>query len=789
MGRRLALLIATYDYQDTGLRQLTAPAHDADSFAAVLRDPAIAGFEVTTLVNEPHHVVGRAVGDFYRDRRRDDLTLLYFTGHGLKDDTGRLYLAMTDTRRDSLLFTALSAEQIDQAMEGCVSRQKVLILDCCYSGAFPAGRLAKADTAVHALERFQGRGRTVLTASDATQYSFEGNQPRGEAVQSVFTRYLVEGLRDGSADLDGDGDITLDELYSYVHDRVVEEMPQQRPKKQDNVEGRTVIATNINWTLPAHLRNAISSPIANDRLGALDGLAHLHRIGNETVRSAVLHEIRRLTGDDSRLVSAAATARLQSVLPQPPETPAEQLARTPPDPQLRPATAPDPSPTPTAADSDPPPARLTDEVTQPPDSAAASHPPTELSPTPDQPEPDASGRALPDAPASGSPAAPGSRLHRHLPGRAPQLTEASAGAPTGVSRRRVLLSLAGAITTTGLGVTGWYFLNGDDDPAREARWKIPAGSSFGSFGPRPVVSGGLVYSGNWNGYLYAIDAATGKQLWKARVGETPVVDDRPPAVSDGLVYASGTKYLYALYAATGEERWRFPTGDKVYSAPTVSGGLVCVTSDDAYLYAVDAVTGKQRWKFATEADSNYKVSPTVSGGLVYVGMSDDLYALDAVTGKKRWNYRTGNRVDSWPPVVAQGEVFVGSLDGNLYALSAAGGEEIWRFTTTGNHPFFGPPAVTREMVYISNENFGLYTVGATTGQQHWKFSGDNSLSSPAVSGGVVYVGSDDHYLYAVDATTGKLQWKFRSGGTRFSSPTVSDGLVYTGGSQLYALPV
>lgn len=77
MGRRLALLIATYQYQDSGLRQLTAPAHDADAPAKVLRDPAIAGFEVTTLVNEPHYVVGPAIGSFYRDRRRDDLTLLY----------------------------------------------------------------------------------------------------------------------------------------------------------------------------------------------------------------------------------------------------------------------------------------------------------------------------------------------------------------------------------------------------------------------------------------------------------------------------------------------------------------------------------------------------------------------------------------------------------------------------------------------------------------------------------------------------------------------------------------
>jgi hypothetical protein len=158
MGRRLALLIATYLYQDTGLRQLTAPAHDVEALAGVLADPGIAEFEVTTLINEPHHRVGEAIGDFYRNRKRDDLTLLYFTGHGLKDDDGRLYLAMTNTRRESLLFTALSGEQIDHAMEACASQRKVLVLDCCYSGAFPAGRVAKADAEVHALERFQGKG-------------------------------------------------------------------------------------------------------------------------------------------------------------------------------------------------------------------------------------------------------------------------------------------------------------------------------------------------------------------------------------------------------------------------------------------------------------------------------------------------------------------------------------------------------------------------------------------------------------------------------------------------------
>jgi hypothetical protein len=309
---------------------------------------------------------------------------------------------MSNTRRDSLLFTGLSADQIDQAMEGCVSRQKVLILDCCYSGAFPAGRLAKADTAVHALERFQGRGRTVLTASDATQYSFEGNTPHGQAAQSVFTRYLVEGLRDGSADLDGDGDITLDELYGYVHDRVVDEMPQQRPKKLDSVEGRIVVAQNINWVLPGHLRNAIGSPIATDRHGALDGLAHLHRIGNAVVRGAVLDEIRRLGGDDSKLVSAAATARLQSLLPQPPKQTPEPLVEqpaglTPPEPREVVETPPAPEPREVV---ETPPDSPTVRPQPPQRSFAGAHSPAARPGAPSRPHPDGPLSTRPGAPAA-----------------------------------------------------------------------------------------------------------------------------------------------------------------------------------------------------------------------------------------------------------------------------------------------------------------------------------------------------------------------------------------------------
>ena len=321
VGRRVALLVATDRYQDTSLSRLAAPASDAEQLAAVLRDIRIAGFEVTTLYNEPQHVVGRAIGDFYRDRRRDDLALLYFTGHGVKDEDGRLYLAMTDTDRENLPPTGVPSEQIRAAMERSRSRQKVLVLDCCYAGAFPVGLGIKGDPAVHALEQLGGRGCVVLTSSDAMQLSFEGNQvtETGPASpqsgpSSLFTRFLIEGLRTGKADLDGDGDITLDELYSYVHDRVTDEQPLQRPKKKEDIEGRICFAQNIYWTVPSHISDAINSPYPPGKLSALEELRSLHNRGNIIVKQRVLETVRLLAGDDSKSVSGAASQFLSELI-------------------------------------------------------------------------------------------------------------------------------------------------------------------------------------------------------------------------------------------------------------------------------------------------------------------------------------------------------------------------------------------------------------------------------------------------------------------------------------------
>ena len=257
-GPRLALVVATQTYNDPGLRQLRAPARDADDLTNVLADPGIGGFAVTTVIDQPAHQVRLAVEDFLDGRGTQDLLLVYLSCHGLLDARRRLYFAATDTRKDRLGSTGVEAAWILDQLEHCRARRQVLILDSCFSGAFAHGAKGEADLALQ--DRFlgQGRGRVVLTASTATEYSFEGDLtdaaiPAG----SVFTAALVQGLRTGAADTDHDGHVSVDDAYAYVYDQVQAAGAAQTPQRWlYGAEGQILLARNPAGPSPAVIPRA-----------------------------------------------------------------------------------------------------------------------------------------------------------------------------------------------------------------------------------------------------------------------------------------------------------------------------------------------------------------------------------------------------------------------------------------------------------------------------------------------------------------------------------------------------
>ncbi len=241
--------------------------------------------------------------------------------------------------------------------------------------------------------------------------------------------------------------------------------------------------------------------------------------------------------------------------------------------------------------------------------------------------------------------------------------------------------------------------------------------------------------------------------------------------------------------------WKYPTGNWVYSSPAASGGVVYVGSTDNNIYALDTLTGVLKWKYTT-GGAVYS-SPAVSGGVVYAGSGDNnVYALDAATGNLKWKYTTGGFIES-SPAVSGGVVFVGSHDNNVYALDAATGNLKWKYTTGGL--ILSSPSVSGSVVYVGSWDNNVYALDAVTGNLKWKYTtGSYVSSSPTVSNGVVYVGlgSQDTNAYALDAATGNLKWKYAIGGNHslpwgmsLSSPAVSGGVVFVGSddNNVYAL--
>jgi DNA segregation ATPase FtsK/SpoIIIE-like protein len=245
MARKRALVIGNSQYQDPRFNQLVMPGQDAAQLADVLRLPDICGFdEVNALIDNSEGTLRRRISRFFSKSQRDELLLLYFSGHGVLDEQGLLYFAAKDTELEALRATSIPAHFVRQEMDLSFSRRIVLILDCCYSGAFTRTKSSLGQSVGTAVAfDVKGYGHVVLTATDATQYAWEEEQVAGKATASVFTHYLVQGLRTGSADLDGDGSITIDELYEYTHEHVVRSSPRQTPLKiAEKQQGRLVIA-------------------------------------------------------------------------------------------------------------------------------------------------------------------------------------------------------------------------------------------------------------------------------------------------------------------------------------------------------------------------------------------------------------------------------------------------------------------------------------------------------------------------------------------------------------------
>jgi formylglycine-generating enzyme required for sulfatase activity/uncharacterized caspase-like protein len=239
---KLALLIGVSEYEP-GLNPLPGAVKDVEAMQRVLAHPEMGGFaeeNITVLKNPQRQAIEDAIYKLFDNRQKDDLLLFYFSGHGVKDESGKLYLSTRATcKNNGRLFkpSAVSASTLHESINESKSRRQVVILDCCFSGAIAKGMTVKDDGSVNVQEQLGGKGRAILTSSTSTQYSFE--QEGSEL--SIYTQYLVEGIATGAADQDDDGWISVDELHDYASSKVREAAPAMTPEFYPVQEGHKIL--------------------------------------------------------------------------------------------------------------------------------------------------------------------------------------------------------------------------------------------------------------------------------------------------------------------------------------------------------------------------------------------------------------------------------------------------------------------------------------------------------------------------------------------------------------------
>ncbi|BAS57157.1 MULTISPECIES: caspase, EACC1-associated type [Leptolyngbya] len=237
---KIALLIGVSEYAE-GLKSLPAAVKDVAAMRSILSDPEIGGFDrVVPLENPDLQTMQEEIATLFSECGEEDLLLLYFSGHGITDEFGKFYFSNRSSRKlaDGRLNkgTAVPASFVHDQMENCESRRMVVILDCCNSGAFGAN-VARDEGTIDFSRQLGGEGRIVLTSSSAIEYSFERS---GEEL-AVYTRYLVEGLRTGAADLDEDGLISANELHEFVRTKLTRAMPSMHPERYVVRDGEKIV--------------------------------------------------------------------------------------------------------------------------------------------------------------------------------------------------------------------------------------------------------------------------------------------------------------------------------------------------------------------------------------------------------------------------------------------------------------------------------------------------------------------------------------------------------------------
>ncbi|MGA7729635.1 MAG: PQQ-binding-like beta-propeller repeat protein [Chloroflexia bacterium] len=333
-----------------------------------------------------------------------------------------------------------------------------------------------------------------------------------------------------------------------------------------------------------------------------------------------------------------------------------------------------------------------------------------------------------------------------------------------------------------------------------------------------------------DGYIYAVDAKTGSQIWSYKAEEEQVTS---PLVEDGVVYFGTGQWagrvggyrdepngaIYAVSLATGELIWRLPLPEKdIWTDMALENGVLYYMDRVEYragrgrLHAMDVATQQDKW--ALERTDELGDAFTLAQGSLYVTSDETLVAIDGASGKTKWTFKLGDAKSGHAIVAARASRLsccsrkgLIPTDADMPAPASIEASLVMTSIFIPSPGLRTSPAVADGTVFIGAgidtgiaAQYGtviedhIVALDLEMGKEKWRINlREQSLSNPAtpyIADGTLYMATfRPDALYALDANTGATKWRFLADDAIFAPPSVADGVVYIGdyGGNFYAL--
>lgn len=237
MTAKRALVIGISDYNN--LELLNFCKNDGNAMFDLL---SVSGYQI----DDNHNLIGYVTWEKMRDGiinfftnsriKPTDTLLFYYSGHGVPDVDGDVYFATSEIDINLPYKRGFSFNELAKMIQRTISTRVIVILDCCYSGAARLSKGGSEDNLSilgtfaidNASKILKEGGKCILAASQGLQeaYALE------EHNHSLFTYYLLEGLRGNPSSVDDSGYVTVDSLSKYVYNAIMSLPADNRPKQQ-----------------------------------------------------------------------------------------------------------------------------------------------------------------------------------------------------------------------------------------------------------------------------------------------------------------------------------------------------------------------------------------------------------------------------------------------------------------------------------------------------------------------------------------------------------------------------